>query len=498
MSKKNNTTIKKNVLEAEKLSKAIKEGTKRHLSAMMNEAINKIIAESEEEDEDSYEVEDVDTEVENDETSGEEKGEDTEVKDAETEEADETEEESDETEDAEVEDTEDTDMPDVEDYKVGDDTYDLMGEKDPNKYIKIFNKLDDGDNVIIRRNEEGEIEMVDDNTGAEYVIELDTEALADEEGGDFEEETEFEIEPDGEEFEGDDEFDIVDNSEEDFDTEDGFGEEEDFDAEYEFDGEGDDEIDYEDEEEEEFLTEDEINAFVTDYQKNVMSGLKNHETANKEATYSMDGGVPTGTERPYSGYKKETGDPFTGEVNEQEEPIEEGSMSTSSQSVAKTTHTPTSKPRADYARQVKKLVHAEGGYVNEDLARKIINKAKEIDKQNKLYEGAIKKIKNSLREAAILNVTLTQALKLMVENTTTMDEKKSIVERFKNVKTINESKTLYDTISRELKSNKSGDVILEHDFSVASTSLNETKMYKKELSNNPSINLMNRMDNLYK
>ena len=186
MSKKNNTTIKKSVLEAEKLSKAIKEGTKRSLSAMMNEAINKIIAESEEEDEDSYEVEDVDTEVENDETSGEEKGEDAEVEDADTEKADETEEESDETEDAEVEDTEDTDMPDVEDYKVGDDTYDLMGEKDPNKYIKIFNKLDDGDNVIIRRNEEGEIEMVDDNTGAEYVIELDTEALADEEGGDFE------------------------------------------------------------------------------------------------------------------------------------------------------------------------------------------------------------------------------------------------------------------------------------------------------------------------
>ena len=143
-------------------------------------------------------------------------------------------------------------------------------------------------------------------------------------------------------------------------------------------------------------------------------------------------------------------------------------------------------------------MHAEGGYVNEDLARKIINKAREIDRQNKLYEGAIKKIKNSLREAAILNVTLTQALKLMMENTTTMDEKKSIVERFKNVKTINESKTLYDTISRELKSNKSGDVILEHDFSVASASLNETKMYKKELSNNPSINLMNRMDNLYK
>ena len=46
MSKKNNTTIKKNVLEAEKLSKAIKEGTKRSLSAMMNEAINKIIADT--------------------------------------------------------------------------------------------------------------------------------------------------------------------------------------------------------------------------------------------------------------------------------------------------------------------------------------------------------------------------------------------------------------------------------------------------------------------
>lgn len=486
MSKKNNTAIKQNILEAEKLSKAIKEGTKKTLSNIMNEAINKMIAESEEDgDEDSYEVEDVETETETSDVDTEENdteaSEDAEV---ETEEDPETE----ETEEAEdVEDGEEGDEADIEDYKIGNDTYDLTTEEDPEKYIKIYNKLSDDDDIMIRRTEDGKIEMSDGETGAEYVIELNPDEMPDDlefEGMGNEDDINGEYEFDAEEEIGGDDFE--DEGGEDY---------------IEFETEGDDystedgedgyEADFEDEEEDELLSEDEINAFINDYQKNVIPGLKNHEPADKSSTYSMDAGAPKGTERPYPGQKDGKGEPF-------EKTIEEGAMTVSSQSVAKTTHTPTSEPRSKNARQVKKLVHAGGEYVNEGLERKILAKAREIEKQNKLYESALDKVKKSLREAAILNVTLTQALKLMVENTTTYEEKKSIVERFKNVKTINESKTLYDTIDRELKTNAKSNVVLEHDLSVKGGVLNETKMYQKDLSDNPAISLMNRIDNLYK
>ena len=125
-------------------------------------------------------------------------------------------------------------------------------------------------------------------------------------------------------------------------------------------------------------------------------------------------------------------------------------------------------------------------------------KAKQIQNENKQYEDALAKIKVSLKEAAVLNVNLAQIVKLLSENTTNASEKKSIVERFSGVKTIKESKMLYDTIKRELSSNGNSTVMLEQQISAnGSNALNETTMYQNTESN-PSLDLMNRLDNLYK
>ena len=85
---------------------------------------------------------------------------------------------------------------------------------------------------------------------------------------------------------------------------------------------------------------------------------------------------------------------------------------------------------------------------------------------------------------------------ILVNETTTKDEKKRICERFNNVKTIAEGKTLYDTIKNELKETKSVPSNLEKQFVAESKNLNETTIYQNT-ANNPSINLMERMDNLY-
>ena len=114
MAKKNNTA-EKTILDAEKITKALKEGTEKQLQSILNEALSNIIKEDEDieevEDEvvadDGYEVEDVETE----ETSI----------DDETPEV--------EGEEAEVEDTEDAEdeWSDFEEYKVGDNDYDFTG-----------------------------------------------------------------------------------------------------------------------------------------------------------------------------------------------------------------------------------------------------------------------------------------------------------------------------------------------------------------------------------
>ena len=103
-----------------------------------------------------------------------------------------------------------------------------------------------------------------------------------------------------------------------------------------------------------------------------------------------------------------------------------------------------------------------------------------------------------MQEAAVLNVNLAQIVKLLSENTTNASEKKSIVERFNDVKTIKESKTLYDTIKRELNNKGNASVMLEQQISAnGSNALNETTMYQNT-ETNPSLDLMNRLDNLYK
>lgn len=478
---KKNNTAEKSILEAEKISKALKEGTQNSLTNIMNEAINRLIRESDdEEDEDSFEVEDVNTE-ENPETD------DVTCTDG-----------SCDCEDGECEqDTEEGDedeWSDMEQYKVGDNDYDFTGV-DGDEILKVYNKLGDDDQIFVKKDEDGNYEVKDEETGAEYVIELNADNDTDtEDFGDEEDEFELELS---------DEDDEVEEPEIGYEDDD-----DDEEVEFEF-GDPEDEDD-------EMLNEENL-GYTNNYQKDVMPGLKMDEPADSKTTYSMDGGAPEGNKRPYSGYKKENGDPFTkqtktdlaenldqisstetSDVEGNEPSLEEGAMTVSSQSVAKTTHTPTSEPRANNKREVAKLVHSKGDYVNESFVKNLIEKAKEIQCENKKYAEALGNIKKSLNEAAVLNVSLAQIVKLLSENTTSSQEKKTIVERFSNVKTITESKNLYDTIKRELNTANKSNVMLEHQISAnGSNVLNETTMYQNR-QNNPSLNLMDRMENLYK
>lgn len=483
---KKNNTAKKAALDAKNISEALKESTQNALQSMLNEAISKTLMEAtdekccEEDDaedvdtEDSYDVEDVDTENPTDD-EGCEGG------------------ECEDTDDAE----DDDEWSDMEDYKVGDNDYDFTGV-DGDEVLKVYNKLGDDDQIFVKKDEDGNYELKDEETGAEYVIELGDNADSADEFEDGDDDAELGIELDNEEpeDEGEEEFDIDLGDEEDsaeFEGEDG-------DDDVEFDIELDDEepedegeeefdIDLGDEDDDDLLNEEDLGYDTShNYQKDVMPGLNMSEPADSSTTNDWDAGVPKGNSRPFSGYKNKESNLFTKNVNE----TATLRARTQTKRAGGSNTTPREHNKEENSGEVR---HDVSPSVNEDMKR-MINAAKKIQAENKQYKEAINNIKKSLYEAAVLNVTLGQVVKLLSENTTTKAEKASIVERFNKVKTIAESKSLYDTVSRELNESKGNAFSLDRNYSVTNKeALNETTLYQ---NNNPVLGMMDRMNNLEK
>ena len=467
MAKKNNTA-EKTILEAEQITKALKEGTEKQLRNLMNEALSNLIKEDENQEEneepvedDSYEVEDVDAEN----SSEDETPEGTDGTDS-------TEEGESLADNAEKADDEWSDM---EEFKVGDNDYDFTGV-DGETALKVYNKLNDDDEIFVTKDEDGNYEMRDDETGAEYVIELNPD------GDDAEAEDEVEL---GDDELGDDDSEIEIT----FDDDD---EPEEDDTEIEIDLGDDDQESGDDEEiedpelnddEDDELNEENL-GYTDSYQKDVFTKKPNMSEPAKGMN-DWDNGAPNGAEKPWAG--KGDMKPFGKQKQEVDEQVVLGSEANNRKKV-----------KSAVKRQAKTGYHTvsqDGEYkgdINEAKIRKIVEAAKAIQAENKLYKESIEKIKKSLYEAAVLNVNLGKVVSLLVNETTTREEKNSILERFNNVKTIKEGNALFESIRRELKGSTQKSAIMERQISMA-PSLNETTIYTQS---NPSLDMMARMDNL--
>ena len=485
---KKNNTAEKAVLGAEKIASALKESTEKSLRNIINETISNLIVESEEDPEnDSYDVQDVEpdetpevSDVNTDEEGGEEGAEGAELGSDEGTDV----EGSDEGAEGDAEGDDADEWSDLEQYKIGDDDYDFTGV-DGDEILKVYNKLGDDDQIFVKKEDDGTYSVKDDETGAEFVIELNSDKLDAENGAEGEGELGAE---------GDVENELTDSSEE-------------------LGAEGDDEISLDlntgdegmdDDEEIEIDLgddEDELNedlGYTDSYQKDVFDKKFNmNEPADSKTTNDWDNGAPKGGEKPWAG--KGDSKPFEKNVNEcgvpedEEANLEEngGTISSIDARHMKKGQIAQHRPNAP-AYDVRK----EDSPLNESV-KKIVAKAKAIQAENKQYKESLEKIKKSLYEAAVLNVNLGKLVDILVNETTTKDEKKSILERFNNVKTISEGKVLHDTIKRELnESKKSANPIVEKQFVANSKALNEAVIYSN--NDNPSLDLMSRMENLYK
>jgi hypothetical protein len=482
---KKNNTAEKAVLGAEKIANALKESTEKSLRNIINETISNLIVESEEDPEnDSYDVQDVEpdetpevSDVNTDEEGGEEGAEGAELG------SDEGTDEEGSNEGAEGAEGDDADeWSDLEQYKIGDDDYDFTGV-DGDEILKVYNKLGDDDQIFVKKEDDGTYSVKDDETGAEFVIELNSDKLDAEDNA---EGNEFDVNM-GDELGDDDKLDVEGNDEITLDLN---GDEE---------PEGNDEeieIDLGDEEDDDELNED--LGYTDSYQKDVFKKKFNmKEPADSKTTNDWDNGAPKGGEKPWAG--KGDSKPFEKNVNEcgvpegEEANLEEngGTISSIDARHMKKGQIAQHRPNAP-AYDVRK----EDSPLNESV-KKIVAKAKAIQAENKQYKESLEKIKKSLYEAAVLNVNLGKLVDILVNETTTKDEKKSILERFNNVKTISEGKVLHDTIKRELNESKKGaNPIVEKQFVANSKALNEAVIYSN--NDNPSLDLMSRMENLYK
>ena len=463
--KKNNTT-EKSIIKADKISKALKENTEKTLRALVNETINNLILEEEEtpeveDDENDYEVEDVNVEKDSETTDAPE------AEEAEVEEA--------------PEEGENDEWSEYDDFKTDDNDYDITGQDEEGVEIlrKMYDMLEDGDELIVTKNENDELVISNEETGDEEVVNMSDEESVELPGK--ESEDEFELELDDEDSEGEmpeDEIEIDiedDNVEEDEPT-------------YEFD------ID------EEELTES--LGYTDSYQsKTAMTTPPNKEVADPKATNSWDK-VPTGDGKRWAGkgVNKAFGEISCCEAEKScceseemvEEPIEEATNVGGAVQQRSSSKSKMPSGRKEYV--PKGTRHASFA----DKYEEIVESYKKMKAENDTLKESLKATKKSLVEAAVLNVNLGKVVNLLVNETTTRDEKKSILSRFNEVKTISEGTTLFNNIKRELNETKKGTITLDKSIVAESkNNLNETTFYS-DRTKNPSLALMDRLDNLWK
>lgn len=228
-------------------------------------------------------------------------------------------------------------------------------------------------------------------------------------------------------------------------------------------------------------------GYTDNYQdKDPIEGLS--MTDNSKNTNDWHKGVPTGTEKPWPGKKTEKVFEITlNDDADMEQPIEEtytrGAVQDRSTTI---THAREQQRARNKRRNGTQVTSTTESPVNESLKRKINAALLE----NKQLKETVAKVSKVMKEAVQVNVNLGHIVRLMVENSTTKAEKEDIVKRFNFVKTNEDAKTLYESISSELKKSHSTLVTEQSTTVENSNKINESKIYEEP---NGVIDMMKRM-----
>lgn len=454
--------VKESLLDYENLANSLKESTSNAVRDLLAETVRETYTKILNESEDDYEVEEMeDTDSEN----SNEDNVDTEETDGEREEPKtdevETSEESveitttDDNESEEGMEADDNEWSDFEKYKVSDDEYDFS-QADDEEIVKVYKLLKDTDQVLVNVDKEAnKVEIKDNETGAEYIIDMGS--------------TDNDVESDimNDEADSENEFEVNMNESMIFEV---------------------------------ALNEYDSNVGYTDnYQKKDVMSTPDMSEPGKNVN-DWDAGVPKSKAKPWVG--KGDNKPFDKTVKEEEMMDDEQTVEEATnvggfvqQNSVSKSHVPNSngrKARNSSIAGVKTKGTTNPRYSTNES--KMMEKVEKILKENKELKEALGKFKNVLQEASVVNVNLGQIIKLISENSTTKEEKQEIIERFGNeAKTVSDSKKLYETISRELQKKNTMSINEDKQFTTNSSKMiNETQIYQsKDLLD--SLDLMHRL-----
>ena len=342
---------------------------------------------------------------------------------------------------------------DLEQYQGEDGEYDLTG-MDTDSVIKVMQVLKPEDGVRVVKNDNGTITLSDDETEKEYIIDIDCPDECD--------------------------------------------------------------VDVSMEESRNLRCNEADLGYTDNFQnKTAMTTPPNNEPANPKTTYSMDGGAPTGTEKRWGHKGRIT--PFDEDVNEEVEFELECDGSDCSKD--KVDETMTTQEQGPYNRGVGMIhtntnnkaakgrnAHSGGQRISgtadnsysEAKLESIMRKANVIFNENKELKALVPQMKQQIMEAIVINKSMGNLIKIVMENSTSLNEKKEFLTRFSGVKTIEESDNLYKTISEELKrEGKTINVnnVINSQLAESKNNIVETPMYQSD-DLSQTLSLIKRMSKL--
>ena len=447
---KNKSVVEETLLQIRAVEEAISENAKGILASTMKEEISQLVKESlkwgnklHEQDVEAPEEGEVDPEM------------DAEVEmDAEFDGEEEGEEEPEVTE------------PEMGFDDEGDNQEELppldMTQASPDEVLRVFKAMGDQDGIIVKKQDDGDIHLMDNNNNTEYLITF---------GGDDSQEEmnmmeNYMEESDdmgyGESLKGfmSDRLsnknvneDNMDFSDEDYDFDSSYLEEDD-DEDYDFDSS--------------YLEEDDDNmdgdVTFEMYQEDlesVLESFKYSKTPNMDkVSYKMKEGSKhpkLGNAKNAAKYPKslkrgvtetetdEMGSEFLDEKEIDEMMREKGETTEASR-------TQTYKRRAQRGRVT----------APSQVRKESINKEMNLlIEKNEEYKKALDFFRKKLDEVAVFNSNLAYATRLFTEHSTTKQEKINILRRFDNLETIKESKNLYKIIKDEISQGKTSESINE-------------------------------------
>ncbi len=333
--------------------------------------------------------------------------------------------------DEEMEDTEDMgDMEDMEDMDSDELEIVDLTDEDDDTVVNVFKKMADEDEIEVIQTGDG-VEIKDNETGAEYKIEL---------GGDSE------MEMDDEDMEDMGDMEDMDSGEIEMDDEDMDSDE----IEYQIElGDDEDEEDDMDDEMSEGDYMDDMNDEMSegDYMEDGMEENRGAHTLGNASRIANRKSSDINSNRVKMGESKKP--KFLKLVNEN-----------------------------------KVLKNKINSTVSENETLK--------EDYNKMVD-ALKQFRDKLNEVAVFNSNLTYSVRLFTENTTTKEEKLEIIKRFDEVKTLKESKGIYKSLVKEISKKEPIKESIDEKLNSSKTTGSATEITESKVYVDPQMEKMKKL-----